>query len=155
VTVAVASDRQIENLIARYAFLVDDGEFAGLGDLLDAADFTLGPNTVRGKAAVEELALNTLQTYADGTPRTRHVTTNLIIDVDEEEGTATSRSYFTVMQQADGFPLQPVATGRYRDAFERHDGTWHFTSRTVAEQLFGDLSHHVKPVAHQGTDTRP
>jgi 3-phenylpropionate/cinnamic acid dioxygenase small subunit len=155
VTVAADSDRQIENLISRYAFLVDDGNFAGLGDLLDAADFTLGPNTVHGKAAVEELALNTLQTYADGTPRTRHVTTNLIIDVDEEKGTATSRSYFTVMQQADGFPLQPVATGRYRDAFERHDGTWHFTSRTVAEQLFGDLSHHVKRAAHQGTDTRP
>jgi 3-phenylpropionate/cinnamic acid dioxygenase small subunit len=154
-TAAAASGRQIENLISRYAFLVDDGDFAGLGDLLDAADFTLGPNTVRGKAAVEELALNTLRTYADGTPRTRHVTTNLIIDVDEEKGTATSRSYFTVMQQADGFPLQPVATGRYRDAFERRDGTWHFTSRTVGDQLFGDLSHHVKRAAHQGTDTRP
>jgi 3-phenylpropionate/cinnamic acid dioxygenase small subunit len=150
-TPAAASDRQIENLIARYAFLVDDGDFAGLGELLEAADFTL----VHGKAAVEELALSTLRTYADGTPRTRHVTTNLIIDVNEEAGTATSRSYFTVMQQADGFPLQPVATGRYRDAFERHDGTWHFTSRTVGDQLFGDLSHHVKRAAHQGTDTRP
>jgi 3-phenylpropionate/cinnamic acid dioxygenase small subunit len=154
-TPAAASDRQIENLIARYAFLVDDGDFAGLGELLEAADFTLGPNIVHGKAAVEELALSTLRTYADGTPRTRHVTTNLIIDVNEEAGTATSRSYFTVMQQADGFPLQPVATGRYRDAFERHDGTWHFTSRTVGDQLFGDLSHHVKRAAHLGTDTRP
>ena len=146
-TVGAASDRQIENLIAHYPFLVDDGGFAGLGELLDAAAFTLGPNTVHGKAAVEELALNTLQTYADGTSRTRHVTTNLIIDVDDEAGTATSRSY-TVMQQAGGFSLQPVATGRYRDAFERHDGTWRFTSRTVGDQLSGDLSHHVKTAEH-------
>jgi hypothetical protein len=52
------------------------------------------------------------------------------------------------MQQADGFPLQPVATGRYRDAFERRDGTWRFTSRTVGDQLFGDISHHVNAAAH-------
>jgi 3-phenylpropionate/cinnamic acid dioxygenase small subunit len=153
-TTAAASDRQIENLIARYALLVDDGDFAGLGELLDSADFTLGANTARGKAAVEELALSVLRTYADGTPRTRHVTTNLFIEVDEESGTATSRSYFTVMQQADGFPLQPVATGRYRDAFERHDGSWRFTSRTVGDQLFGDLSHHVKATTPSRTDAR-
>ena len=30
--------------------------------------------------------------YEDGTPRTKHVTTNLAIEVDEEAGTAVSRS---------------------------------------------------------------
>ncbi|MFJ4849408.1 MULTISPECIES: nuclear transport factor 2 family protein [unclassified Streptomyces] len=139
-----SSEHQITQLIGRYAFLVDDGDFAGLGELLDAAEFTLGTKTVRGKAAVEDMAVNTLRTYDDGTPRTRHVTTNLLIDVDEEAGTATSSSYFTVLQQTDGFPLQPVATGRYRDTFERRDGVWRFTRRTVGEQFYGDLSHHVK-----------
>jgi hypothetical protein len=46
---------------------------------------------------------------------------NLIIDVDENEGTATSRSYFTVFQSLPGFPLQAIASGRYHDRFRRHD----------------------------------
>ena len=76
-------------------------------------------------------------------PRTRHVTTILIIESEEDAGT-TSRSYFTVFQQVGDFPLQPVASGRYRDRFERGDGAWRFTSREVSTDLVGDVSHHVK-----------
>jgi hypothetical protein len=36
--------------------------------------------------------------YDDGTPRTKHIVTNLAIEVDEDTGTAVSRSYFTVLQ---------------------------------------------------------
>ena len=45
----VSPERAIENLIARYAFLVDDGDFAGLGALLDDAEFRLGTTAARGK----------------------------------------------------------------------------------------------------------
>jgi 3-phenylpropionate/cinnamic acid dioxygenase small subunit len=139
-----SSEREIENLIARYAFLVDDGDFTGLGELLDCAEFTLGATTVRGAAPIQRLAAEALQVYADGTPRTRHVTTNLIIEVDERAGTATSRSYYTVLQQTDGFALQPIATGRYHDTFERIGDTWQFASRVVGEQFDGDRSHHLR-----------
>jgi 3-phenylpropionate/cinnamic acid dioxygenase small subunit len=88
-----------------------------------------------------------LLTYPDGTPRTRHVTTNLIIEADEDAGTAASRSYFTVFQQVGDFPLQAVASGRYRDRFERRDGAWRFASREVSTDLVGDVSHHVKAAA--------
>jgi 3-phenylpropionate/cinnamic acid dioxygenase small subunit len=139
-----SAERAIENLIARYAFLVDDGDFAGLGELLDHADFRLGEASAHGKSDIEELAQAVLQTYSDGTPRTRHVTTNLIIEADEGGRTATSRSYFTVFQQVGDFPLQPVASSRYRDRFERGDGAWRFTSREVSTDLVGNVSHHVK-----------
>jgi 3-phenylpropionate/cinnamic acid dioxygenase small subunit len=140
-----APSRIIENLIARYAFLVDDGEFAKLGDLLADADFSLnGGPAVSGRAAVERLARETLQTYDDGTPRTRHVTTNIIIEVDEREGTATSASYFTVFQSLPGFPLQAIASGRYRDRFQQRDGQWKFTQRLVTTSFTGDVSHHVR-----------
>ena len=33
-------------------------------------------------------------------------------------------SYFTVFQQVDDFPLQPIVAGRYEDRFERVDATW-------------------------------
>ncbi|MCZ4602367.1 nuclear transport factor 2 family protein [Streptomyces sp. Lzd4kr] len=137
------SYRAIENLIATYSFLVDDADFAGLGELLDGATFTVGATTVIGKAAVEQLANDTFLLY-EGSPRTRHVTTNLYIDVDERASTAVSRSYVTVFQQTPGFPLQPVMTGRYRDRFERRQGVWQFAERVVGEELTGDLSHAVR-----------
>src|ERR1700722_3446836 len=40
--------------------------------------------------------------YADGTPRTRHLVTNTIIEVDESAGRATARSYNTTLQQVPG-----------------------------------------------------
>jgi 3-phenylpropionate/cinnamic acid dioxygenase small subunit len=143
---AAEPSRRIENLIASYAFLVDDGEFAALGELLAEADFSLnGGPAVHGRDAIERLAHDTLQTYDDGTPRTRHVTTNLIIEVDRQAGTATSRSYFTVFQSLPGFPLQAIASGRYQDRFQRQDGRWHFTERRVSTSFTGDVSHHVRP----------
>lgn len=137
--------RIIENLIATYAFLVDDGDFTALGELLGHAEFSLnGGPPVRGQAAVEEFARNTLQTYSDGTPRTRHVTTNIIIEPGDEAGTAVSRSYFTVFQELPGFPLQAIASGRYRDRFRQQDGRWRFAQRSVMTSLVGDVSHHVR-----------
>jgi hypothetical protein len=137
--------RVIENLIATYAFLVDDGEFAKLGDLLADADFSLnGGPAVSGREAIERLARETLQTYDDGTPRTSHVTTNIIIEADEREGTATSSSYFTVFQSLPGFPLQAIASGRYHDRFQKHNGRWRFTQRLVTTSFTGDVSHHVR-----------
>ena len=83
--------------------------------------------------------------YPCGTPRTKHVISNPIIEVDEKAGTATARSYYTVFQATDGFPLQPVAAGRYHDKLERAAGAWRFTYRDYSLlDLVGDLSFHMK-----------
>jgi 3-phenylpropionate/cinnamic acid dioxygenase small subunit len=138
-----SGERDIENLIATYAFLVDDGDFDGLGALLDQCDFTLGDGpAIRGKDAIAKFAREALRVYEDGTPRTRHVTTNIIIEVDEEAGAAQSRSYYTVFQAVPGFPLQPIACGRYRDRFVRDGGKWRFAQRSVRTDLVGDVSRH-------------
>jgi 3-phenylpropionate/cinnamic acid dioxygenase small subunit len=139
----MTDERSIENLISRYAFLVDDGDFDGLGQLLEHCDFTLGAGpAVRGRAAVVALARAALQVHSDGTPRTRHVTSNLLIEVDAGAGKATGRAYYTVFQAAEGFPLQPIACGSYLDHFERHDGAWRFAARSVQTRLVGDTSRH-------------
>jgi 3-phenylpropionate/cinnamic acid dioxygenase small subunit len=144
-----SSERVIANLIARYAELTDDGDFDGLGEMMAGANFSLNGGTpVHGAAAVTRLGNETLQTFEDGTPKTRHVTTNVFIDVDEESGTAVARSYFTVFQSLADFPLQAIAAGRYRDRFTRADGTWAFAERHVISDFFGDTSHHVKAAAH-------
>src|SRR2546421_7823275 len=88
----------IESLIATYADLVDGGDFAAVGLLLADATFTGGAGSVSGGDAIEKMLRDNVIVYDDGTPRTKHVTTNLAIDVDEDAGTAVSRSYFTVLQ---------------------------------------------------------
>ncbi len=71
-----SSHRAIENLIATYAELMDDGDFAGLGTLLAHATFTGSGVPVSGPDAIEKMFQDMLIVYDDGTPRTKHVTTN-------------------------------------------------------------------------------
>jgi len=136
--------RAIENLIATYAELVDDGDFEGLGTLLADATFTGSGEPVSGPDAIERMFRDTLIVYDDGTPRTKHIITNIVIEADEEAGTAVSRAYFTVLQALPGMALQPIASGRYRDRFERRHGQWRFAERRVRVDLAGDVSRHLR-----------
>jgi ketosteroid isomerase-like protein len=142
-----ASCRVIENLIARYAQLVDTGNFAGLGTLLADAIFIGGSGPVRGKDAIANMFQDTLIVYSDGTPRTKHITTNVAIEVTDESDAAVSNSYFTVLQALPELPLQVIASGRYHDRFERNDGQWRFVERQVHVDLVGDVSHHLRRAA--------
>ncbi len=139
-----SSYRAIENLIATYAERVDDGDFAGVGNLLANATFIGAAGPVTGQAAIEKMLRDNAIIYDDGTPRTKHVTTNLAIEADEEAGTAVSRSYFTVLQALPDLPLQPIASGRYHDRFECRDGQWRFVERRVLTDLVGDMSGHLR-----------
>ena len=135
----------IETLIMTYAERVDLGDYAGVADLFDGATYrsALGDDVMvqDGRDAV----LNTFETlvrrYPDGTPRTKHVTTNVMVEV--EGDTASARSYYTVMQQTDVLPLQPIICGRYHDAFAKQGGVWRFTDRLIFSDLIGDLSQHL------------
>jgi 3-phenylpropionate/cinnamic acid dioxygenase small subunit len=139
-----SSHHAIERLLATYAELVDDGEFAQVGVLLADATFTSGAGSVSGQDAIETMLRDNVIVYRDGTPCTKHITTNIAIQVDEEAGTAVSRSYFTALQALDDFPLQPIVSGRYHDRFERHDGEWRFVERRVQTDLLGDVSRHLR-----------
>ena len=89
---------------------------------------------------------DSLIVYDDGTPRTKHITTNIAIEVDEEAGTAV-RSYFTVLQAVPGPAVQPIVSGRYQDRFERRNGHWRFVERNVRSDLVGDVSRHLRSTA--------
>jgi 3-phenylpropionate/cinnamic acid dioxygenase small subunit len=137
--------RQIENLIFRYAELIDAGDFDGMADLL--AQATLGSldddGGLQGRDAIARLFHATTLRHEDGTPRTKHVTTNVIVEVGEDATTATARSYFTVFQALPGLALQPIVAGRYRDRFGLGPGGWAFTERRFGVDLIGDVSRHL------------
>jgi 3-phenylpropionate/cinnamic acid dioxygenase small subunit len=141
---ALPSTRVIENLIVTYAELVDAGDFAGVGTLLADATFTGGAGSVRGGEAIEKMLHDNVIVYDDGTPRTKHVITNLVIEVDDEADEAVARSYFTVLQAVPDLALQPILSGRYHDRFERRDGQWCFVERRVQSDLVGDVSRHLR-----------
>jgi ketosteroid isomerase-like protein len=139
-----SSYRAIESLIATYAELVDGGDFAAVGLLLADATFTSGAGSVSGRDAIEQMLRDKVIVYDDGTPRTKHLTTNLAIEVDEGAGTAVSRSYFTALQALPDLALQPIVSGRYSGRFERRDGQWRFVERRVWTDLVGDVSRHLR-----------
>ena len=142
-----SSYRAIENLIASYAELVDDGDFAGVGMLLADATFIGATGPVTGRDAIERMLRDSLIVYDDGTPRTKHVTTNIAIEIDEKAGRADSRSYFTALQALPELALQPIVSGRYQDRFARRDGQWCFVERRVRTDLVGDVSRHLRAAA--------
>jgi ketosteroid isomerase-like protein len=139
-----SSCRDIENLIAVYAECVDRGDFASVGTLLADAVFVGSGAPLRGREAIEAMFRGTIITYEDGTPRTKHVTTNVIIDLAPDSDRAAARSYFTVLQALPDLALQPIAAGRYHDQFEWRARRWRFAERRVHVDLVGDVSRHLR-----------
>ena len=146
----MTSETEIANLLYSYAEFMDSGDFAGAAGLFRHARLRVGgEDPLAGDGTVDSDTMLSLWrgmviVYPDGTPRTKHVITNPIIDVDDGAGTAACRSYYTVLQQTDDFPLQVIVMGRYHDRFERADGRWRFSYRdySMIDQV-GDLSHHL------------
>jgi 3-phenylpropionate/cinnamic acid dioxygenase small subunit len=136
-----ASDA-VRNLLGRYCELMDAADWPAVGELFTDAEL-VGPDgsvIAAGAEAVQVMYERGTRLY-DGSPRTRHLTANSIVDVDGD--TATARSSYVVFQAVDGFTLQPIITGRYQDAFARADGAWRFARRQFFVDHVGDLSHHL------------
>ncbi len=134
---------QIRNLLGLYCEAMDAGDWAGLGALFSRGRMTApdGTEVAAGSAAVARLYEGLVQLH-DGSPRTRHLTANPVVDVDAD--TATCRSSFLVHQQLPDGALVPVAAGRYRDRFACSDDGWHFVERQFLLEQTGDLTSHLR-----------
>ncbi|BBZ21181.1 nuclear transport factor 2 family protein [Mycolicibacterium gadium] len=141
--------REIENLVYTYAERLDAGDLDGV-----AALFAHGricgmedgpPETVFvGVSRVRQMYEMATRLYEDGTPKTKHFTTNVRLEVDDAAGTANGSAYYCVTQATPDLPLQIIVTGHYRDTFHRIDGAWWFDTRTMFVDQIGDTSHHLK-----------
>ena len=140
-----AGDRlAIAELLARYAEAVDAGDFEAVGRQLRHATVTdeHGNPVATGEEEVVALYSATTRRHADGTPRTAHVITNVIIEADGPDR-AEVRSRFTVFQATDELPLQPVVVGRYVDTVERRGGSWCFVRRRMVPEAWGEVGQHL------------
>lgn len=140
---------EITNLIYRYAELIDAGDLDAVAELF-AHGRICGvedgpPETVfTGTAGVRKMYEMAVRIHDDGTPKTRHNTSNVQLEIDEDGGTARTKSYYCVTQATPELPLQVIVTGHYQDTFHRLDGVWWFDSRTMFVDQVGDVSHHLK-----------
>ena len=103
-----------------------------------------GEYSFSGRETLLNLWRDMVRIYDNGTPLTKHVITNVIIDVDHQGSTATARSYVTVLQaKLPELPLQVIVSARHHDTFERVDGSWRFSERIDITDLLGDMTWHT------------
>lgn len=138
-----ARERIVE-LMNEYCYRIDRGDLQGFADLFSDGTWLVqgdptGGDT--GSAAVMETLKNII--LYDGKPNTKHVMSNILIQVDPGGDTASAQCYLTVYQAVPpDFPLQPIFIGHYYDSFSCADGSWRFSLRDIKPDLAGDLSHH-------------
>jgi hypothetical protein len=140
--------------IARLIYACDDhndrGDFEGVGALFEHGTVRVknmdGSWTGTDAVATQFAHATKVYPVGDGTSAlTHHLSTNLVIDVDEDAGTATARSYYTMLQGTDDLPLQIIDAGYNTDRFECVDGEWRWIDRYITVELHGDLTHHLHP----------
>jgi hypothetical protein len=132
--------QELTAMMFRYCDLFDTAEYDAFAALFEHGEWhTAGPGAPAARRWIDENVV-----LYDGLPRTKHVTTNVVIEVADDRASAVGSAYVTVFQSLPGFPLQPILVGRYRDRFARVDGAWRWARREVVGDLYGDLTHHVR-----------
>jgi hypothetical protein len=116
---------EIAELLARYAFLIDDHEFDALGELFapDARFGSPGSTHVGRKAIVANY-----RALGDRYPVTLHEARGFVLEFADNDHARGQVLGFS--EQASG--SQTVVTSfRYDDSYVRLDGRWRFASRQV------------------------
>ena len=135
----------ITALLYRYCEFMDAGDFDRASQMFVKAKVRLPAVQDMPGLAMRDIWKQMIILYPCGTPRTQHMVTNPIVEVDATGASARCQSRYMVLQQTDSLPLQIIAAGHYEDRFVRDADGWHFTFRDYSHLKFsGDLSHHLR-----------
>jgi hypothetical protein len=134
----------VAGLVFAYAERLDAGDLDGVAALFTRATWrSAGGTHLKGAAQVRR-AYDPVRLYGDGSPKTKHVISNLVIDVDAGGRTAGSTCVFSVWQAVPGSLLRAILAGRYHDRFAVDGDGWYFTDRLIQPDLVGDLQAHMR-----------
>ncbi|MBT2501715.1 nuclear transport factor 2 family protein [Curtobacterium sp. ISL-83] len=137
------AESAITRLIYTYCHRLDGADLAGAAALFEHARWQLSPDVICQGSAEHLDALQVIRVYGDRLG-TRHVVSNLLIDIAEDGLSAKSVSYVDSIQVTAEFPLQLIFQGRYLDTFVFENGAWRFDERIVDADGAGDMSAHHK-----------
>jgi hypothetical protein len=131
--------------LGEYADLVDEGKFDQVADLLGdcTIDISGEGGSLSGRDRIYQMFASRYRIYSDGTPRTSHHITNVVVDVGDSCTSATSRCRYVVFQVTTPMNLAVIAAGRFHDYFALTTRGWRLTHRDIFRDLVGDLSGHV------------
>jgi hypothetical protein len=140
----LSDEQKILNLCYTYAELVDARENESVGRMFEhgevrsyadqlAAD-NLSPEDIKkftggGQPIVGAVNVQEFYDWFRVLPPTRHVITNVIVNIDETGELANARSYFHSVQLGPGLPI--VNSGRYQDRFRKTCGEWRFEQKII------------------------
>jgi hypothetical protein len=135
----------ILRLLHAYSDTIDRGDFAATGELFapEGVYGIAGRSRAAVGAAAVTAALGDVRLY-DGVPRTRHIVSNVDVDLADDGRSAAVQSYVHVLHQAPGGPIVTIAAGTYRDRVHLVDGRWRFAERRMHIELVGDMSTHTR-----------
>jgi len=137
---------EIERLIFLCDAYNDAGDFDAVGELFAHASIGvtgMADVVCEGAEGTANQFRSTTRSYPEGGARTHHLSTNLIVDIDESAGLATCWSNYVMFQQTDDLPLQAINCGRNFDTFERVENAWRWKKRNINVMLVGEMSHHL------------
>ena len=136
----------LTRLMMRYCDSIDSGDLDGCAALFASGAWGIVGDMAHGEAEVRG-QLNNVTLY-DGKPNTRHIMTNVCIQIADSGKEATAQSCITVMQSVPGdFALQAIFIGTYHDVFVKENGAWRFQERAITPDLLGDMSRHRADMA--------
>jgi uncharacterized protein (TIGR02246 family) len=127
-------ERECERLVQRYCHYVDHGEASRIAELFaDDGVWTSPQNTMSGR---DEIHAGFLRRERNAARRSRHVCTNLLIDVKDKDN-AAGCVYLTLYRHDDTDEAKvrpsevPTIVGEYRDSFVRTDDGWRISRREI------------------------
>lgn len=140
----IPDERAIANLVFGLAEAIDDADLDRVEKLFGDATFTLAGREPRAGGPAFRRVIEQGMRFHDGSPRTLHVVSNLVVEVGGDRTVASSRSVVSVLQAVPpAFGLQVVMAGRYHDRFVRDtSGRWRFAERIMFVDLVGNTSFH-------------
>ena len=137
----MTSEDAIRNLLFRYCELMDSGEIEDVAEMFSDAVIIGSDGAQLAKGRDEVLAMyggGNRTERTSGGRRSKHLTTNALIEVDEGADRAIARSYWVLLvSTSPEEPVRAILAGSYHDAFARTDGAWHFTERVYVVDLVG------------------
>jgi len=138
----VADRDDITALVHRYGALLDAGDMEGVVAMFSHATWRSAATGEVRRTPEEIRAVYESIVLHDGAPRTRHLMTNVVVEMEDGADDATGSSTYTVLQSVAGEPITIVVVGRYEDRYHRGPDGWHLTDRLFHVDLMGDTSRH-------------
>lgn len=136
----MTAGEEIRNLMFRYCELMDAGDIEAVADMFGEATIVMADgNVATGRDEVLALfAGGNRAERTSGGRKSKHVNTNVLVEADEDAGTAIARSYWVLLVATSlDEPVRPIMGGAYHDEFVARDGRWRFAKRTYLVDLVG------------------